>query len=136
MEPRHPEIRVKPVGTDGNAFAILGQGRQALKQAGVPADEVKAFLDEATSGDYQHLLATCLRWVEALTALGHADPVFERAGIVRVGVIRKASRGREPPMRYGRQFGPGSACAHETAAKSRHSEPVYYVFENRQGGGR
>jgi ABC-type lipoprotein export system ATPase subunit/GNAT superfamily N-acetyltransferase len=68
-------------------------------------------------------------WVETLTAMGHANPFFERAGFVRVGVIRKASREREP---YGGQFaGRGAKCSRETAAKSRHSEPVYYVFDNR-----
>jgi ABC-type ATPase with predicted acetyltransferase domain len=68
-------------------------------------------------------------WVETLTAMGHANPFFERAGFVRVGVIRKASREREP---YGGQYaGRGARCSRETAAKSRHSEPVYYVFDNR-----
>ncbi|HKB03349.1 MAG TPA: hypothetical protein VKD90_14085 [Gemmataceae bacterium] len=75
---------------------------------------------------------TCpVRWVETLTAMGHANPVFERAGFVRVGVIRKASRGRESPVRYGGQFGPRAGCSPATARKSRYSQPVYYVFDNR-----
>ncbi len=36
----------------------------ALKRAGVPQAERDAFFVEATSGDYDHLLATAMRWVE------------------------------------------------------------------------
>jgi hypothetical protein len=49
---------VKLVGRDGNAFAILGACRKAAMRAGWPAERVKAVLDEMTSGDYDHLLAT------------------------------------------------------------------------------
>ena len=59
---RHPEIQVQLSGTDGNAYAILAAVRAALRRVG-HADEVAAFLAEATSGDYAHLLATCMRWV-------------------------------------------------------------------------
>jgi hypothetical protein len=61
-EIRHPEITVQLTGNDGNAYAILGAVRTALRTAG-HNDEVAAFLAEATSGDYAHLLATCTRWV-------------------------------------------------------------------------
>ena len=68
-------------------------------------------------------------WVETLTAMGHANPFFERAGFTRVGVIRRPGR----PTRYGGQFGTrGATCTRETAEKSRFSEPVYYVFDNRR----
>ncbi len=59
---RHPEITVQLTGNDGNAYAILAAVRTALRTAG-HNDEVAAFLAEATSGDYAHLLATCMRWV-------------------------------------------------------------------------
>ena len=36
----------------------------ALRRAGVPASEVRQYLDEATEGDYHHLLETTVRWVE------------------------------------------------------------------------
>jgi len=61
-EIRHPEITVQLTSIDGNAYAILAAVRAALRTAG-HADEVAAFLAEATSGDYAHLLATCMRWV-------------------------------------------------------------------------
>jgi hypothetical protein len=59
---RHPEITVQLTGNDGNAYAILAAVRTALRTAG-HNDEVAAFLAEATSGNYDHLLATCMRWV-------------------------------------------------------------------------
>jgi GNAT superfamily N-acetyltransferase len=76
--------------------------------------------------------ATCpVAWVETLTAMGRANPFFERAGFVRVGVIRKDQRrGRAV---YGGVYGArGVRVSAETAAKSRFSEPVYYVFDNRR----
>jgi hypothetical protein len=56
-------VKVKLVGKDGNAFAILGNMATALRKAGATPDEVKRFQAEATSGDYNNLLATCGRWV-------------------------------------------------------------------------
>jgi hypothetical protein len=61
-EIRHPEITVQLSGIDGNAYAVLGAVRTALRRAGHNG-EVAAFLAEATSGDYHHLLATCMRWI-------------------------------------------------------------------------
>ena len=54
---------VKLVGTDGNAFAILGKVSKALKRAGLEK-EAKEFMKEATSGDYNHLLQTAMKYVE------------------------------------------------------------------------
>jgi hypothetical protein len=61
-EVRYPDVEVQLTGEDGNAFAVLGVVRKALVDAG-HQDEVEAFFAEATSGDYQHLLGTCMRWV-------------------------------------------------------------------------
>jgi len=63
-ETRYPQIRVKLVGEDGNAFAILGRVTKALKRAEVPQKEIDLFYREATEGDYNHLLRTVMRWVE------------------------------------------------------------------------
>jgi hypothetical protein len=60
---KYPEIEVQLVGTDGNAFALIGVVRKALKKAGVSKEEIGEFVDEATSGDYTHLLRTCMSWV-------------------------------------------------------------------------
>lgn len=61
---RYPEIRVRLVGEDGNAYAILGRVLRAMRRAGVSKEERDEFAREATSGDYEHLLQTCVRWVE------------------------------------------------------------------------
>lgn len=60
---KYPHIKVPLVGHDGNAYAILGRVRRALLHSGVDQQEVQQFLNEATSGDYDNLLATCMRWV-------------------------------------------------------------------------
>lgn len=62
-EVRHPEVEVKLTERDGNAFAIMGAVRRELSRAGVPSTEIEEFTTEATDGDYDHLLRTCMRWV-------------------------------------------------------------------------
>lgn len=57
------EITVKLVGTDSNAFAILGKVRRALKDGG-RSDLVPEFIAEASKGDYNHLLQTAMQYVE------------------------------------------------------------------------
>lgn len=74
--------------------------------------------------------ATCpVDWIETLSAMGHANPFFERAGFVRVGVARHdpASAARYAKI-YG---GKDVRVSAETVRKSRYSEPVYYVLDNR-----
>lgn len=62
--PKYPEVVVKLSGNDGNAFAILGAVKKALRRANISRDDQDIFLLEATAGDYNHLLATCMEWVE------------------------------------------------------------------------
>jgi hypothetical protein len=47
--------------TDGNAFAIIGAGRRELQRLG-RHDEIEAFTQEATSGDYDKVLQTVIKW--------------------------------------------------------------------------
>lgn len=63
-EVKYPDIEVELLGQDGNAFAILGAVKKALKRAGVPQTEIDAYMAEAMAGDYDHLLQTTMRWVE------------------------------------------------------------------------
>jgi hypothetical protein len=63
LEPKYPDITVKLVGQDSNAFVLLGLINQALRKAKVPADIRGQFQTEATSGDYDNLLQTAMRWV-------------------------------------------------------------------------
>ena len=57
-------VKVRLIGEDGNAFAILGRVCGALRRAGYVQEFVKAFTKEATSGNYNHLLATVTQVVE------------------------------------------------------------------------
>lgn len=61
---RHPEVTVQLTGTDGSASAVMGQVQRALRDAGVSRREVDQFRLEATSGDHDHLLQTCMHWVD------------------------------------------------------------------------
>lgn len=58
-----PHVHVRMVGEDGNCFAILGRVSNAMKRANIGRAQREAFLEEATSGDYNHLLATVMAWV-------------------------------------------------------------------------
>jgi len=61
--PKYPNVSVRLIGEDGNAFAILGTVMAALKRGKVPLAEAEEFMAEATSGDYDHLLDTVTTWV-------------------------------------------------------------------------
>ena len=63
-ELRQTGIRVKLVGTDGNAWALIGRVSQALRRGGQSKEFIDAFVKEATSGDYNHLLCTCMEVCE------------------------------------------------------------------------
>jgi len=70
-------------------------------------------------------------WIETLSAMGQANPLFEKAGFVKVGVIRKPRTGVKSRT-AGAYAGRRSHMSAESIAKSEHSEPVYYVFDNRK----
>ena len=59
----YPHVYVNLVGEDGNAFAIMGHVSRAMRRAKVPTSAIKEFTDEATSGDYDNLLRTCMKYV-------------------------------------------------------------------------
>lgn len=60
--PKYPEITVELVGQNGNAFNILGICLRAMRRAGLSKEECDKFQAEATSGNYDNLLATCIEW--------------------------------------------------------------------------
>lgn len=63
LTPHHPEVNVRLVGENGNAFSILARVGTALRKAGVSPEEVARYNDEAMSGDYDNLLAVTIAWV-------------------------------------------------------------------------
>jgi hypothetical protein len=60
---KYPDIEVQLTGNDGNAYAVLGNVKRALRRAKVDSHEIELFMQEAMSGDYDHLLQTCCKWV-------------------------------------------------------------------------
>lgn len=60
---KYPNVYVKLVGEDGNAFSILARVSKALKKAGVSKEEISQFQKEAMSSDYNHLLNVVQDWV-------------------------------------------------------------------------
>jgi len=70
--PKYPEITITLAGENGNAFSILGQAHRAMSHSPFFADwsdeafdaEWDNYVSEATSGDYNHLLATTMKWFD------------------------------------------------------------------------
>lgn len=63
VEPKYPNIEVDLTNSDGNAFVLIGKIRGALKEGGVTSADIDKFTEEATSGDYDNLLQTIMRYV-------------------------------------------------------------------------
>lgn len=54
---------VKLIGQDGNAFSVMGNVKRALKRAGADREYIDQYLEEAMSGDYNHLLTVSMKYV-------------------------------------------------------------------------
>lgn len=54
------KLNLNLIGQDGNAYALLAHFKRQAKRAGWTEEEIKAKRDEATSGDYDHLLSTLI----------------------------------------------------------------------------
>ena len=61
--PKYPSITVQLTGTDGNAMMVIGKVRAELRRHGLTDRDITEFTREAQSGDYDNVLATCMRWV-------------------------------------------------------------------------
>lgn len=55
---------VKLVGTDGNAFSVLGKCDRVAKRADWPKEKRDEFRAEAMSGDYDNLLRVVHEYFE------------------------------------------------------------------------
>ena len=51
------------VGGDGNAFVILGKAQQVAKANSMDWDAIK---EDATSGDYDHLLGVMIKYFDVI----------------------------------------------------------------------
>lgn len=61
---KYPEVKVKLLGNDGNAFAILSACKYQAMKEGLNQKHIKEFMDEAVAKDYDHLLQTCMKYFE------------------------------------------------------------------------
>ena len=51
-------VDLKLVGLNGNAFNLMGKFQQQARREGWEQEEIDQVLDEAKSGNYDHLIAT------------------------------------------------------------------------------
>jgi len=63
LQPKYPTIEVQLTGEDGNAFAIIGRVSKAMRRAGLTKEQVDEYQEESTSGDYDNVLMTAMRYV-------------------------------------------------------------------------
>lgn len=49
---------------NGNAFAVMGAVRKALKRAGADKEYIDKYTKEATSGDYDDMLQVTMKYVD------------------------------------------------------------------------
>ena len=61
--PLFPEVEVNLSNCNGNAYALIGAVQKALRRAHAPVEALEEFRTEATSGDYDHVIQTCMRTV-------------------------------------------------------------------------
>lgn len=56
--------KVKLIGVNGNSFNLMGVVTKALRKAKAPQVVISAYQHEAMSSDYEHLLRTCMYYVD------------------------------------------------------------------------
>jgi hypothetical protein len=62
--PKYPSVKVRMIGTNGGFYPTVAAVQAAMRQAGIPMQELSSFCEEAAEGDGDNLLQTCLRWVD------------------------------------------------------------------------
>jgi len=60
-----PKPPCQLVGSDGNAYSVMGAVKRALRKAGCDKEIVSEYSKKAMSGDYNHLMQVSLEYVEA-----------------------------------------------------------------------
>lgn len=61
----HTEVPLDLTGVDGNAFALIAEGRKALRKHGVARDIQRTFVERAmASQSYDELLVLLDEWFE------------------------------------------------------------------------
>jgi len=53
------------VGLDGNAWSIIGATMRAMRRAGFSSQAQHEMSEDATSGDYNHVIQTAMFWTDS-----------------------------------------------------------------------
>ena len=61
---KYPEVQFQLVGIDGNAFSILGTAQRAARKAGLSKEQIEEYVNEATSGDYNNVISTTMKFFD------------------------------------------------------------------------
>jgi hypothetical protein len=62
--PKYPQVKVQIVGAYGGFYPTVAVVQAAMRQAGIPLQELSNFCAEAAETQEDNLLRTCLRWVD------------------------------------------------------------------------
>jgi hypothetical protein len=54
------KVKLKLVGLDGNAFALMGAFKCQAERERWAKEEIKQVIDQCMAGDYDHLLVTLM----------------------------------------------------------------------------
>ena len=57
------------VGVDGNAYAIMGYVRIAMRRAGMSKEDIDVYTKDATSSDYYHLLVVSCEIIDKVNEI-------------------------------------------------------------------
>lgn len=57
------------VGINGNAYSIMGYVRVAMDDANMTNDDIDAYIKDATSSDYNHLLAVSCEMIDRVNEI-------------------------------------------------------------------
>ena len=57
------------VGINGNAYSIMGYVRVAMDDANMTNDDIDAYVKDATSSDYNHLLAVSCEMIDRVNEI-------------------------------------------------------------------
>ena len=82
------------IGLDGNAFFLLGAFARAARREGWSEAEISAVRDEATSGNYEHLLRTLMKYTEdeGVGAVSGSEVTREGEGILTIAPYKEDGR--------------------------------------------
>lgn len=64
MTVKFPNVKVRLVGEDGNAFAIMGRVTSAMRKSGCTKEQIDEYRESAMSGDYDNLLRVTMETVD------------------------------------------------------------------------